>query len=127
MKSAVMKKAKARYELTAAKVDNTRTVLHALVAEVSLDELKTIKRIARALAGTFPIRNKARQEHNTNMENNTRQLRKYNQSGEIFACNPATMTMTEMLDHTELDFDLDAYELDNDMIQKDLDNSTQVR
>ena len=68
------------------------------------------------------------------MENNTRQLnsdrlqiRQYNQSGEIFACNPATMTMSEVLYHTELDFDLGAYELDNDMSQADLDQSHQIR
>ena len=56
-----------------------------------------------------------------------KQIRRYNDSGEIFACDPDSMTMSAMLAQGELDAPLADYELDHDLSQADLDNSRVIR
>lgn len=55
------------------------------------------------------------------------QLRRYLQSGEVFACDPVTMTMTGMLAQNERNEEPSDYELDHDMEPSDLEKSVIIR
>lgn len=56
-----------------------------------------------------------------------RQIRQYNQSGEVFACDLKSMTMSDMLHHSERDEPLENYELDSTMDISDIEKSHVIR
>jgi hypothetical protein len=54
------------------------------------------------------------------------QLRRYDHSGEVFACDPDAMTMSDMLYHADRHLQLGDYALDNDMSDWDLEESDEM-